>query len=148
MSASGFYALSAIAEPCLLINDPRELHMKRMDFPQGKTVLSRILTMAAPCVCAFGLLACDANAALPVSVSNPLFVPVPDGGALADPEVIKFRGTYYLYGTSGPSGIRVWSSRNLVNWQHRGIAASRQPLRMPGTAGRRMCCITTASSTW
>ena len=103
--------------------------MKRMDSPQESrpqesTVLSRISAIAALSICAFGLLAGDANAALPVPVSNPLFVPVPDGGAIADPEVIKFRGTYYLYGTSGPSGIRVWSSRNLVNWQDRGIAAT------------------------
>ena len=81
--------------------------MKRMDSPQEKTVLPRISTIAALWICAFALLAGDANAALPVPLSNPLFVPVPDGGAIADPEVIKFRGTYYLYGTSGPSGIRV-----------------------------------------
>ena len=38
---------------------------------------------------------------------------------LADPDVLYYDGVYYLYGTMGP-GYQVFSSTDLVNWEHRG----------------------------
>lgn len=38
---------------------------------------------------------------------------VPD---CADPYVLKYNGTYYLYGTGGNDGIRVYTSDNLATW--------------------------------
>jgi len=65
---------------------------------------------------------------------NPLVME--NAGRLADPTVIKFRGAYYLYLTGGVSpggslGAAVWSSEDLVRWEHhlvsipqgRGISA-------------------------
>lgn len=41
----------------------------------------------------------------------------------ADPHVIFEDGTYYMYATSRPSyGFVVWTSKDLVRWQHRGLA--------------------------
>ncbi|MFJ8820330.1 family 43 glycosylhydrolase [Streptomyces sp. NPDC102467] len=48
-------------------------------------------------------------------------------GFHADPNIVAFGGTYYIYGTTdgfdGWSGTRfsVWSSRNLVDWTDRGV---------------------------
>jgi beta-xylosidase len=38
----------------------------------------------------------------------------------ADPHVIEVDGTYYLYPTFKTSGYDVWTSKNLVDWQHKG----------------------------
>src|SRR4051794_10159042 len=44
----------------------------------------------------------------------------------ADPFIFKAADrTYYLYGTSAPDGLLVWTSRDLVNWQLRGHAFKR-----------------------
>lgn len=53
------------------------------------------------------------------SYVNPLPVRV------ADPFVLKVGETYYLYGTSAGDGFKVWSSRDLVNWEARGYAFRR-----------------------
>ena len=34
----------------------------------------------------------------------------------ADPYVLEYDGTYYLYGTGGRSGIKVYTSTDLANW--------------------------------
>ena len=52
--------------------------------------------------------------------------PVLDG--LADPDVLFWQGTYYLYATNtairegDPLGFRVYTSTNLVDWQDAGMA--------------------------
>lgn len=50
--------------------------------------------------------------------SNPLKL---DTG-LADPDVIKVDGKYYLYGTSHTRGFDVYVSEDLVNWTNKGLA--------------------------
>lgn len=50
----------------------------------------------------------------------------PLGVDLADPDVLQYKGLYYLYGTSAPSeGFEVWASPDLVHWQNRGFAFRR-----------------------
>ncbi|KRQ87677.1 Extracellular exo-alpha-(1-_5)-L-arabinofuranosidase precursor [Caloramator mitchellensis] len=54
---------------------------------------------------------------------NPVYVP--DGASvinIADPTVIKYNGEYYLYGTSDIPGFNVFKSRDLVNWEYKGVA--------------------------
>ena len=34
----------------------------------------------------------------------------------ADPYILNYNGTYYLYGTGGKNGIRVYLSKDLANW--------------------------------
>ena len=56
---------------------------------------------------------------------NPLVME--NAGRLADPTVIKFQETYYLYLTGGVSpggrlGAAVWSSTDLVNWKHHDVS--------------------------
>ena len=38
----------------------------------------------------------------------------------ADPDVLEFDGTYYLYPTYRTSGYDVWVSKNLADWKHEG----------------------------
>ncbi len=50
----------------------------------------------------------------------------PLGVDLADPDIIRHDGTYYLYGTSSDSGFRVWTSSDLVDWKaHDRLAFSK-----------------------
>ena len=56
---------------------------------------------------------------------NPLVME--NAGRLADPTVIEFQGTYYLYLTGGVSpgrrfGAAVWSSDDLVRWEHHAVS--------------------------
>jgi len=56
---------------------------------------------------------------------NPLVIE--EAGRLADPNVIKFQGKYYLYLTGGlwsggRSGAVVWSSGDLVNWEYHRVS--------------------------
>lgn len=56
---------------------------------------------------------------------NPLVIE--EAGRLANPNVITFRGKYYLYLTGGlwsggHSGPAVWSSDDLVNWEHHRVS--------------------------
>ena len=44
--------------------------------------------------------------------------PIKKHGDFADPFVIRYNGTYYLYGTN--PDIRCWSSVNLVDWKEEG----------------------------
>jgi len=46
-------------------------------------------------------------------------------GDVADPCVLKHEGMYYLYATAVIShtyGFHVWQSKNLVDWEHKGVA--------------------------
>ncbi len=52
---------------------------------------------------------------------NPLDVLV------ADPFIYRDGDIYYLYGTASDSGLLVWTSRNLVDWQLRGFAYRQSP---------------------
>ncbi len=44
-----------------------------------------------------------------------------NAGRLADPTVIQFEDKYYLYATGGLDEGRVWSSDDLVNWEHHQV---------------------------
>ena len=46
-------------------------------------------------------------------------MPNEPGWGVADPQIIRYRGYYYLYSTGGD--VRVWSSTDLVNWTDRGL---------------------------
>lgn len=48
--------------------------------------------------------------------------PVLDG--YADPDVLLYEGTYYLYGTGGPGGYQVYTSKDLVDWTLAGTAVT------------------------
>lgn len=50
---------------------------------------------------------------------NPFTLPNEPGWGVADVQIIRYRGYYYLYGTGGD--VRVWSSTDLVNWSDRGL---------------------------
>lgn len=45
---------------------------------------------------------------------------------IGDPYIMKYNGMFYLYVSSpyGSRGIKVWSSRDLLNWENRGIIAA------------------------
>jgi hypothetical protein len=40
------------------------------------------------------------------------------GIGIADPYILKYRGSYYLYGTGSSTGIKCWVSKDLVNWSN------------------------------
>lgn len=42
--------------------------------------------------------------------------PVGDSIFVADPFVLQYEGTYFLYGTSAADGFKGWKSTNLVDW--------------------------------
>lgn len=44
---------------------------------------------------------------------------------IGDPYILKFNGTYYLYSSTRDTdtGIKVWRSRDLVDWTYEGITA-------------------------
>lgn len=45
---------------------------------------------------------------------------------MPDPYILKYDGTYYLYGTDMPgSGFGVYTSQDLVNWQPAGVCAKK-----------------------
>jgi len=48
--------------------------------------------------------------------------PVLDG--YADPDVLLYEGTYYLYATGGPGGYQVYTSKDLVDWTLAGTAVT------------------------
>jgi len=43
----------------------------------------------------------------------------------ADPFIYREGDTYYLYATASDHGLLVWTSKDLVNWQNRGLAFAR-----------------------
>lgn len=48
--------------------------------------------------------------------------PLVSGQSFADPHVIKVGDTYYLYATTHTKGYDVYTSKDLVHWEHRGAA--------------------------
>ena len=48
--------------------------------------------------------------------------PVLDG--YADPDVLLYEGTYYLYATGGPGGYQVYTSKDLAEWTWEGLAVA------------------------
>src|SRR5689334_1849313 len=66
------------------------------------------------------LAVCQTKAAQGPGYMNTLTVPNEPGWGVADPNIIRYRGYYYLYDTGGD--VRVWSSTDLVNWADRGLA--------------------------
>lgn len=78
----------------------------------------------------FTLIVILSLAAVPFTASayqNPRTLPDEWGQyGLGDPYVLKFNGYYYLYVSTRDTddGVKVWSSRDLVNWNYRGLAAT------------------------
>src|SRR3954470_22713298 len=60
----------------------------------------------------------SADAVKPATYRNPL---LPER-EMADPDVIRVNGTYYLYATSDTRGYEVFVSTNLVHWSRIGWA--------------------------
>ena len=48
--------------------------------------------------------------------------PVSDTIFAADPFVLFYDGTYYLYATSASDGFKYWTSQNLSDWEEKGYA--------------------------
>lgn len=49
--------------------------------------------------------------------------PISDITNIGDPFILKDNGKYYMFATSAPSyGFNVWESKNLVDWEERGLA--------------------------
>ena len=48
------------------------------------------------------------------------------GYAIGDPYVLKHRGVFYLYCSTKNSetGIKCWSSRDLINWSYQGLCST------------------------
>ena len=44
----------------------------------------------------------------------------------ADPSIIYENGTFYLFATFGGSGVKYYSSRDMVNWDDKGFAINKQ----------------------
>lgn len=93
------------------------------------TLFTRRLRWVLSAVAAFGIPAA-AQAALPSAMSNPISVSGADAGGIGDPEIIKFRGKYYLYssnnnysGGANSDRVLVWESTDLVGWTLKGVAA-------------------------
>lgn len=50
----------------------------------------------------------------------PPFTATADDYGIGDPFVMRYNGLYYLYASSSEARVRVWTSRDLVNWQFEG----------------------------
>ena len=57
----------------------------------------------------------------PASYTNP----VSDSIFVADPFVLRYEQSYYLYGTSAEDGFKAWKSSNLVDWEPLGYVYKR-----------------------
>jgi len=51
--------------------------------------------------------------------------PVSDSIFVADPFVLQYKQTYYLYGTSANDGFKAWKSANLIDWESIGYVYQR-----------------------
>lgn len=58
--------------------------------------------------------------------------PVSNITGIGDPFVLFHDGMYYMYCTSSRQGFYVWTSEDLVNWEKRGLALSKES---PGIMG-------------
>lgn len=71
--------------------------------------MSRTLAIAAVCIAALAA----AGAAADGTYTNPIIAEI----GPADPCVLHFRGTYYLYPTGDGRGYHVYTSADLVHWR-------------------------------
>jgi len=78
--------------------------------------------MTATAACAAAMALCALGAAAMAAEAKPRTYrnPIIDAPGAADPTVIRWRGTYYLYPTLDGTGYDVWTSRDLVRWEKRG----------------------------
>ncbi|MBT2291825.1 family 43 glycosylhydrolase [Paenibacillus albidus] len=62
----------------------------------------------------------------PLSMSNSWKWANTDFYGEGDPYILKFNGTYYLYVSTvdDQTGIKVWSSADLLNWTYQGLCAT------------------------
>ncbi|GGG06885.1 hypothetical protein GCM10010912_59440 [Paenibacillus albidus] len=62
----------------------------------------------------------------PLSMSNSWKWANTDFHGEGDPYILKFNGTYYLYVSTvdDQTGIKVWSSADLLNWTYQGLCAT------------------------
>jgi len=74
-----------------------------------KPILSYLIILLALC-------GCNNVKTVEVTYQNPIPVAFGDPFILADGD-----GKYYMYGTSGESGFRAYSSDNLVDWKDEGL---------------------------
>jgi xylan 1,4-beta-xylosidase len=51
--------------------------------------------------------------------------PVGDTVHVADPYILHYQDSYYLYGTSADDGFKAWKSKNLVDWTALGYVYRR-----------------------
>ena len=68
----------------------------------------------------------DVNKVEEVSYSNPISLEDEwEDYGLGDPYILKYNGMYYLYPSTRDTdtGIKVWQSANLVDWDYQGIVA-------------------------
>lgn len=59
---------------------------------------------------------CSLTRADAATWKNPFIMPGAETYDTGDPQILKFRGEYYMYCSTGKSGIYCWRSRDLVNW--------------------------------
>ncbi len=76
----------------------------------------------------FSFSTCHAKNNFVSNYSNPLDVLV------ADPFVYHENDTYYLYGTSAHEGFKVYTSKDLVNWQYKNFALKTSKATWPDSA--------------
>ena len=76
--------------------------------------------------------------AVPTSVDaqgwkNPVVMSGQQSYDVGDPQVIKYRGVYYLYCSSATKSLLCWTSRDLINWSD-AIVVSNDPIAVDGYA--------------
>lgn len=81
---------------------------------------------------AFSLLSLHASA-YSDGWKNPVVMSGQQNYDVGDPQVMKFRGTYYLYCSSGTKSILCWTSRDLINWSD-AIVVCDDPVVVDGYA--------------
>lgn len=64
---------------------------------------------------------------------NPVVLPGQSAYDVGDPQVMKYRGVYYLYCSSGTNSLLCWSSRDLINWSDATVVCN-DPTAVAGYA--------------
>lgn len=64
---------------------------------------------------------------------NPVVMSGQQSYDVGDPQVIKYRGVYYLYCSSATKSLLCWTSRDLINWSD-AIVVSNDPIAVDGYA--------------
>ena len=60
---------------------------------------------------------------------NPVVMSGQQSYDVGDPQVIKYRGVYYLYCSSATKSLLCWTSRDLINWSD-AIVVSNDPMAL------------------